>query len=223
MSTNETRMNMQNGNPDNYLHRCSTGCFSWTAIIIGALVGTGLGFLLNLLGSALGLAAFSPSREGLLILAASGFIGMVVGVMIVTFISGWIAGFIGSVKCECRSLGILYGFSAWSLTLIVSILLASSAAQFVSSEYEIFTNPGASAHKLTASKVANTISNSDVRNSTSPAAKATVNDEKAANMLGKSLLLLFVLFLVGAITSGYGGFVGMRSGIRCKACASKVK
>lgn len=222
MSSNVDRMNASKTGLENSCHCCGTGCFSWTAIIIGAIVGLGLGFLLNLLLAAIGLSAFTASKEGMLTLAASGFIGMVIGIMIVTFISGWISGFIGSTKCQSRLLGILYGFSSWCIALFLTMSLASSVGQFVSEEYQMFTNPHAAILKITSNASPGSGTTKELKlgvvsspNTGGGVAKVTATDEKSINFLGKTLLMLFIVFCVAAITSSYGGFVGMRSGIRC--------
>lgn len=213
---------------------CHTGqfkCLSWSAIIAGAFVAIGLGFLLNLFGIAIGLTAYTTTPEGVTTLAVGGYIGMAIGVLVVMFVAGWVSGFLGyCAGCVHCNIGALYGFVTWSLALILTILLTSSVGQFTAIQYEALTNPNSSAMRMSSmpsmnvnSNAQSVASNAQMASSSNAMASnnkgnssntAQTNDEKAAKTLGKSLLLVFLLFFVGAIICCYGGYVGMDAGIR---------
>lgn len=196
---------------------CGFKCLSWTAVIVGTLVGLGLSFLLSLFGMAIGLAAYTTSPEGITTLVVSGFIGMAIGIMIVMFVAGWVSGFLGRPYCINCNLGVLYGFTTWSLAIVLSVILSSNMGQFMAMQYSAFTNPNSIALKISSQHNAESEPAVTTRSVSSRGAERTqvvVNDEKAAKALGKTLLLVFLLFFVGALTSSYGGYVGMNAARR---------
>lgn len=190
---------------DSHGESCSFKCLSWTAVVAGALVGIGLTFLLNLFGVAIGLTAYSTSIEGTTSLAIGGFIGMAIGIMASMFVSGWVSGYLGRKTCLYPHLGVLYGFSSWSLSLIIMVVLAGSASEFMTMQYDKVTNPS-----ILLNKISSTTSTMTVTEQTKNTTVATINNEKAAKMVGKSLFLIFILFFIGAITSAFGGYIGMK-------------
>lgn len=176
-------------------------CVSWTAIIVGAIVGIGLSFLLNLFSVAIGLSVFSISTEGLVTLAVGGFIGLLIGGIISMFLSGFTAGYIARPYCSTRNLGLLYGFATWSLALILTVLLTSHVGQYISSYSNFISNP--------ATIIITT-------NESAPAVKASnsvqtiaVNAEKATNTFGIGAFIVFCLFFIGAISSCFGAACGI--------------
>lgn len=173
-------------------------CFSWSAVLVGAFVGTGLGFLLNLFSIAIGLSTFTTTQEGVTAFAVGGFIGFAIGTIASMFVAGMVAGYLGRTYCIKRNLGALYGFTAWCLALILSVMLAAPAAKFVASYSGFVTN-----HNVTIVRMVN-----------KPAVVAVpvnqVDVEKAANDMGKAGLALFVLFFLGAFFSSVGGHCGMQ-------------
>lgn len=190
-------------------HVCAFKCISWSAIIIGTLFAIGFEFLINLFGFGIGLAAYS-SNAGTTTLEMGGFIAAVLSVMIPLFFAGFISGYIGRLSCVNERLGLIYGFTTWCLALVVSILLVSSAAKFVTVQYETFTNPTSIVTSLTntSSSSENTVSKAHENAGMQKNTTMTQEESKSA---AKSLLMLFLLFFVGALSSSYGGYVGMRS------------
>lgn len=197
---------------------------SWSAIIIGALVGTGLGFLLNLFGMAIGLSAFSaPTQGGALTFAIGGFLGLVIAVIAGMLAAGYAAGFIGRLCCPHKNLGILYGFATWTLTLLISALLAGSVSHYISAYAHSAANQVLSSN---ASLVSPELGES-IKNTPKPAAQSNAKTDAAVNKQLNSkpgnplhlsdaawmACIAFILFFIGAISSCLGAIWAM---CRCK-------
>lgn len=191
---------------------CCIKCISWSAIIAGALVAVGLGFLVNLFGISIGLSAFKTSQEGIKALAIGGYFGFLVGSIVIMFVAGWVAGYLGRGNCMQRELGALYGFSTWTLALIIAVLMAGQLTEFTAHsnsalDYSVSYN----SYNLTASKNAEAPlayrgNNAETH---SPSNTIMINEEKATHLVGLSLLLTFILFFAGAIASCFGGYFGL--------------
>jgi hypothetical protein len=193
-------------------HHCHHKSISWTAVITGALVGVGLSFLLNLFSVSIGLSAFTTSTDGLSTLAVGGFIGMLIGAIVTMFITGWVAGYLGQPYCGEKNLGVLYGFTAWCFSLVLAVLLASSFGHFVTSYTAAVSNPPAAKVNMTIDDSAPIVSE---QKRASGGSEVTVNTEKAANAIGATAFVTFILFFVGALSSCFGGFSGYESRRHC--------
>lgn len=198
-------------NSAGYQH-CHIKCISWSAIFGGAFVGVGLGFLLNLFGIAIGLSAFNNTPSGVATLAIGGFIGLLIGTIASMFFSGWVAGYLARAVCPRRHIGALYGFLAWCLALVLTIVLTAHVNHFISDHYHYLSKPNAAVISVTtddAGALATTqIKVNDGRNVV--ATQAAADTEKAANNLGIAALLTFILFFVGALASCLGGYCALK-------------
>lgn len=191
---------------------CRIKCISWSAIIIGALVALGLGFLMNLFGVSIGLSAFTTSSEGVKTLAIGGYFGLLIGTIIIMFVSGWIAGYLGRTHCIKRDLGAVYGFTTWTLSLIMMVLLTSHLTQFATTpNYALDYSKNSTNYNVTttSNSRAPLVTEGKTNPSTNASANIVVNPEKAVNLMGLSLLLTFILFFAGAIASCFGGYFGI--------------
>ncbi|MGC1471042.1 MAG: hypothetical protein WA775_00510 [Psychroserpens sp.] len=100
---------------------------SWGAILAGSITAIVVAFLLNLLGLGIGLTTIDPMTE------ANAMEGLGTGTIIWWGISNLAALFIGGMVAgrmcglPANSDGGLHGFLAWSLYLILSIYLVTSA------------------------------------------------------------------------------------------------
>lgn len=84
---------------------------SWSAIFFGALIALGLGFLLNLLGCAIGLSLFNLSNEGDIVISIGGLIGIITGLISSMILAGYATGYLSREYHPQRNLGIMYGFA----------------------------------------------------------------------------------------------------------------
>jgi hypothetical protein len=182
---------------------------SWSAIVVGALVGTGLSLLLNLFSVAIGLSVVRTTHDGLVSLAVGGFIGLLIGAIVAMFVAGFTAGYLGQPYTTKRNLGIIYGFTTWCLALILTILLASHVGRYVTSYSAFITNPTAVVFTNNQISPAVTTTNTNTSN-----LNIVVNAQAATNNLGYTAFLIFILFFVGAISSCFGGHYG----VICRTC-----
>ncbi len=194
-------------------HYCTLRGLSWSSIFIGALVGFGLGFLLNIFSFAIGLTAFVPTTSGLMKLAVGGFIGLLIGGIATMFVSGWAAGYFARSHCCNPRYGIIYGFTAWCLAVIISIFVAGYVGQFMTSQPYLAGQNSAIITNVHAQTMQAVSQKSNI-NPPASANRAEQNTEMAAHNLGLSLFITFVLFFVGALSSCFGGYFGMHSRIR---------
>lgn len=180
---------------------CANRIVGWSAIFIGALVGVGLSFLLNLYCFALGLAAFRTSPEGVMGFTLGGFLGLAIGTIVAMFISGWITGYLARPYCTIRNLGSLYGFSAWSVALILMIMLAVPVNHFITSYFSILGNQDTLIVKVGSHNDAQPGPQMNLIN---------VNPEEAITSTGKIGLTAFALFFLSALASCAGGDLSIR-------------
>lgn len=186
---------------------CKKG-ISWSAVVAGTLVGIGLGFLLNLFNIAIGLSAFTVSKEGLETLAVGGFIGLLIGTIVSMFAAGWVSGFVARHCTFHKRKGVLYGFATWTLILLVTAAFASHLGDFLDSYHFSITNTKGE------SMAAHANTNETQMSKNSPQRQADQNmhqeqTEKAVREVGVSLFITFFLFFIGALSSCIGGYLGV--------------
>lgn len=179
-------------------------CVSWNAVIIGALVGMGIAFLLNLFSMAIGLSLFTTSNAGMISVATGGFLGLLISGIISMFAAGMTAGYIGRSQCMNPNVGIIYGFVTWVVALIFSALITSHLAQFTANYVNLVKNQAVV-------KVTENVRMPALKSMTQDqeTTKIYVNPRKATNAVGYASLFTFILLFVGAISSCFGGYFGM--------------
>lgn len=208
---------------DNMTHdhtHCCIKWVSWTAVFVGALVGLGLSFLLNLFNIAIGLSVFTTSADGMVTLAVGGFIGLLIGAIVSMFVAGYTAGYLGRPFCTQHNLGVLYGFTTWCLMLILTILLTSHIGRYVAAYSSALARPS-TVIVMTDDNTPNTMTDVMKKDAvkTKPATPATstssaqpavvtVDVETATNRLGMGAFVVFILFFIGALFSCIGGHCG---------------
>jgi hypothetical protein len=183
-------------------HVCGYKRISWTAILVGAFVGIGLGFLLNLFSIAIGLSIVTTTKEGLVSLAIGGFVGLLIGAIASMFVAGFAAGYLGRPYCIKRNLGALYGFTTWCVALILTVLLTAHMGRYVNYYSNFASNPVV----VTNDNVTPAVSASTTHTDT---AVVTVNAQKTTNDIGIGTFLIFILFFVGALSACFGGHCAM--------------
>lgn len=182
---------------------------SWTAIFSGAVIGVGLNFLLNLLTLGLALSCFSIALSGKTEFSLVGFLCFCVSAMIAMFTTGWIAGKLTPRVLLHPAWGILYGFLAWSVLLIITIILITNMIQYTAFHSNFSSNLTAikitnNAPMLTQT-VADTITNSPL----------SINVELGKKVIILNALLTFILFFLGGLSSCLGGYLGYRTPPKC--------
>lgn len=174
-----------------------TRCICWSAIIVGSFVAVGLSFLLNVFGMSIGLSAFT-NTDNVLSLAVGGFIGLLIGGIASFFFAGWLSGYLARGYCTNQKIGLVYGLATWCLSLILSIILATYASQFVAMTYQALFNPGVAVMNAMAAK--------SVEITGIASSKLDISTK-----MGVSLFLTFVLFFIGAISCCFGGYCGLKT------------
>lgn len=195
----------------------SINCLSWSAVIVGALVAVALGFLLNIFGMAINLSAYTNTSEGTTTFVVAGFLSMVLSTMIVLFFSGWISGYLGRSYCLNPNFGLLYGLVTWCLALFLMVVLSSSVGDFMNSQYSSVTSSASERFaNHTKHPLADTIQKG-IKGIGGASHQSSAHSETADNKdVSKALYLVFILFFVGAISSCYGGYVGMQRKVKRK-------
>lgn len=171
---------------------------SWTAIIAGALVALSLSFLIHTLNAGLGLSAFTTSPGGMLALGIGAMLWLIITGIVIMFCAGWVAGRLARRVNADPFFGVLHGFLAWSLALIIGLFLAThfltgivSSSEQAGNTLQHFTQQAGSekARALTPSK----------------------RTENIANTAGVTALATFFVFTFGGIAAGVGGYYGTRN------------
>jgi uncharacterized membrane protein len=189
-------------------YKCPTKCVSWSAIFAGALVGVGLSFLLNLFSLAIGVTAFATATDGTSALAVGGLIALLVSTIVAMFAAGMTAGGLsrscyapGTRSCH---MGSFYGFATWTVTLIMTVLLAMHMGHFINYTTSKMANPNATVH-FTDNQSAPAVTTTG----TSDAQQMTVNEDKMAHGFASAAFITFFLFLIGAIACVLGAHSGL--------------
>lgn len=176
--------------------------FIWSPVFIGALIGLGLSFLLDLFGMGIGLSLFTTNTTGAIILSIGGFLGMLFGTIVAMFTSGFAAGFFAGHTCEKSQYGIVYGFLAWCLSLFLMIIFSLTISNFMNlkANFPILSQ--------TTNEVISTTQN--VTTSLNPmTSQKNTEPEKNVHTIGTISLAMFILFIVGALSSCFGGYTGL--------------
>ncbi len=184
---------------DRINHLCDVNCISWPAIFCGALVGVGLSFLVNLFMLSLGLSAFTLTTEGTNQFALGGFIILTLLGITAMFTAGWVSGYLGRSSCYKRSLGMIYGFITWSITLLISVLIATHTSHFVDN-YSKLLDPNSLNYQSSEYQYQLTDANTSSK----------IKTEKTVKATGAVLLIIFYLFFLGAITCCIGSYFGLK-------------
>lgn len=212
---------------------------SWTAIFIGAIVGIGLSFLLGLFGAAIGLSIFSMGANGVITLAVGGLIGIAICIIVSMLAAGYTAGYLGRLYCPRHNLGILYGFSAWTVALMLSAILTTHMSSYLaaygagpSAQVNVGTPQALSSSQATTPKAPATPSaatqgtnatgatNTTTENTTSPLSVQTsasqssngnqiITVQASPNALAWGAFIFFGLFFIGAFFCCIGACWGM--------------
>lgn len=167
---------------------------SWAAVLVGALVGLGISFLLNVFSIAIGLSLINTTSDGMVSLAVGGFLGMLIGIFVAMFSSGFVAGYLGKPYCSNKRMGVLYGFTAWCIGLILMVMLYTPTAHFLTNYMDFVAHPAA---VISVAQAGSTVPT------------PVTSTPKTTTDLGIGVFMVFVLFFMGALSACLGGHCGM--------------
>ncbi len=185
---------------DEHNYHC-TSHISWSAIIAGALVGVGLGFLLNLFGVAIGLSAFSMSDQGAATIAIGGLLGLIIATIIAMYFAGLTSGYLGRNHMPRCHMGLIYGFTTWSVAIILTAMLTAHLGSYI----DTYTTT------VTKNNVVVTQKAVSVKASTNQDKQTIVNvtPKEASGGMAVGAFIVFGMFFVGAFSSCLGAHHGM--------------
>lgn len=186
-----------------YMYTNTGKRLSWTAVISGAIVGFGVNFLLNLLSLAIGLSSFSYTSLNSISFSLPGFSGFIIVAIISMFATGWVAGILSNTQVQLKWWGALYGFIAWGICLIFTTLIITNMIQFSIFHSNFTSQPNFVSIRITNDAPMLT----EVKTSTDRI-PAAVESEMATKTIILNAYVTFSLFLIGAISSGVGGYLG---------------
>lgn len=182
---------------------------SWSAILIGALVGLGLSFLLNLFGIAIGLSAFTVDSEGGVALVAGGVIALIISTIAAMVVSGYAAGYLGRYYSPQRNLGIVYGFATWSAALVLSAVIGAHVSSYVTSYTNTISRSTVVMDHHNNAPASLVVHHDD--NTNNDANQRSMKATTSADTLAWGAFSVFVLFFIGAIAACIGACWGMSS------------
>jgi len=192
-------------------------CFSWSAVIVGALAGIGVSFLLNLLTVALGLSSFAQTATSAQVFSLGGFTVLTLVSILSMSTLGWIAGYMGAsfninaeIAANNTTYGYLYGFIAWSLALILTMFLSAHIGNFISYGVSTLSNPTTATQEYEAG---NSIASNSITDDESIWDDGAVESPIAEKTETVALFVMFSLFFIGALSAtiaghhGYGAWI----------------
>lgn len=177
----------------------------WSAIFIGAVVGVGLGFLLNLFGIAIGLSTFNANNTGTMVVAVGGLIGVIIGVIAAMLPAGFAAGYLGRCVCPRKNLGILYGFATWTIALLISAVVTAHVGNYVAN----YTSNLSPSIAVVSDSDKNASTEIVAVDETAPASQSSLKLTTSQSGLAWGALIIFGLFFIGAIAACVGAHWGM--------------
>lgn len=182
---------------------------SWSAIVTGALIGVGLSFLMNLLGVAVGLSAFSMGEHGVVSLAIGGLLGLIVSTIIAMFFAGFSAGYIGRLYVPKHNMGIIYGFTTWSVSLILAAILTTYIGNYVNS-YSSNISRSTIVFEQDQPTAQKPVQPQEMPSAEEQQKMMAVAAHEATTGIAAEASIVFILFFVGALSSCIGAHFGMR-------------
>lgn len=181
----------------------------WSAIIAGAFVGVGLGFLLQLYNVAIGLSAYHSSSDGAMAIGIGGLIGLIVGAIVTTGVAGFVAGYLDPVCHHSHHRGVISGFLTWAISLLLGAFLIMPVSNYISSYTQ------ALAPRISVATNNQNIAVSTHKNTEKSSSQAQANIEVTPQALIGSSWMVFGLFFIGAFSSCIGACYGMRHRKEC--------
>ncbi len=176
----------------------------WSAVFVGAVVAVGLSFLFNLFAIAIGLTAFTMDKNGAMGFALGGGVSIFIIVVISMMAAGYAAGYLGRYYTPKRNLGILYGFTTWT----VAIMLSAAVIGHVTNYTAVYSHDiGNTSYKMHQEN-----NYSDSRSSNTKETTVSISTQQVSllkDSMATGAFLIFGLFFIGAIATCVGATYGM--------------
>lgn len=184
---------------------------SWPAILIGAIVAAAVGAMLNLLGVALGAAAFNPydfdGGDTSEFSAAAGM-WMALANAIALFIGAAVAS--RAAKYPDHHKGALHGLGVWALAFLLALVIASASAAGGAAAVA----GGEAADPTEATVIVDPVTGARsqvVEGQPIQQAAPERVAEEAAETTSQLALWGFLTMLIGAVAAVIGGMYGTRN------------
>ncbi|WP_058535189.1 hypothetical protein [Legionella saoudiensis] len=177
---------------------------SWSALFGGAVAGVGLNFLFNLLALTLGLACFTVTASGETLFSFWGLFGFILLSLCAMFGTGWIAGALSPKIFKNNCWGLVLGFLSWCILLIFTVILITNMIQYTSFHTNFTSNLVEVKIKSNAPMLTGTVAHNINKSPLS------FNIETNKKIITLNAFLTFLLFLLGAISSSIGGYIGYK-------------
>lgn len=172
----------------------------WSAVFVGAVVAVGLSFLFNLFAIAIGLTAFTMDKSGAMGFGLGGAISIFIIVVISMMAAGYAAGYLGRHYAPKRNLGILYGFTTWTVAILLSAAVIGHVTNYTTVYSHDIGNTSYTMHQdnesATFSKKTGT-------------SMSTQQLSLSKDSIATGAFLIFGLFFIGAIATCVGATYGM--------------
>ena len=176
----------------------------WSAIFAGAFVGVGLGFLLHLFGVAIGLSAYSSAPNGEEVVAIGGVLGFLIGAIASMVASGYTTGYLARCQSSNHLLSIVYGFTTWSLALILSALIVMPITKYVSLYASSLAPSMVDMAQGDNVKVQTTAVNDTASGKVKVSSKTPATPAVTTKDLAWGAWIMFIMFFIGAFFSCLG-------------------
>jgi hypothetical protein len=184
---------------------------SWPAILIGAIVAAAVGAMLNLLGIALGAAAFNPydfsGRDTSEFTAAAGM-WMALANSVALFIGAAVAS--RAAKYPDHHKGALHGLGVWALAFLLALVIASASAAGGAAAVA----GGEAADPTESTIIVDPVTGARsqvVEGKAIQQADADRVAEETADTTSQLALWGFLTMLIGAVAAVFGGMYGTRN------------
>lgn len=184
---------------------------SWPAIAIGAIVAAAVGAMLNLLGIALGAAAFNPydfSGQDTSEFTATAGMWMALANSVALFVGAAVAS--RAAKYPDHHKGALHGLGVWALAFLLALVIASASAAGGAAAVA----GGEAADPTEATVIVDPVTGARSRVVEGQAIQQPARDsvaEETADTTSQLALWGFLTMLIGAVAAVFGGMYGTRN------------
>ena len=177
----------------------------WGAAIAGAFVALSTEVTLNFLGMGLGLTSVDLSTESLFATGIGAILWISLSGILTMGFGGWITG--KAVNCSCGKTRMLHGLLSWSLATLITVAATATtagtmiggASSIVNSSVRIAEKTSPDTLDSVTAKPANTQNQGNTNEE---------NVKGAANNLGSASIVIFIAFIISALSGIGGAYLG---------------